>query len=257
VACPGKYPKGPSDSPKGASRSLHFRHALLNPYVIILLGVVIAVALGFVAGLSFNGSGPESFRRKFAESLLQLALIVVIGALINFLFDVYSARRTLREQENDRRVELLRRVRAAHVTIAYAQRLIAAHDSGLTYTKQLRHPMAVTFELEDIAEDVRAAGNLFKPYDATIISGIEGIVKFLDHGAEEYAQHHGDVDNDAESGKDLTATIREREMSWIKNFVESRKSPPGFPRLYWDSLTMSKGEMRKRVYKQDNAFVRY
>jgi hypothetical protein len=250
-------PKAPSDSSKGASRSLHLRHAFLKPYIVVLLGVVIAVTLGFVAELSFNGSGLESFRRKFAELLLQLALIVVIGALVNFLFDVYSARRALRKQEDDRRVELLRRVRAAHVTIAYAQRLIAAHDSGLTYTKQLRDLMVVTFELEDIAEDVRAAGNLFEPDDAMIISGIGGIVQFLNVGAKEYDRCHGYVYNDAKSGRGLSVTINKHEMSWIKDFVESRRSPLGFPRLYWDSLTMSKGKMREHVYKRDDAFVRY
>ena len=152
----------------------------------MLLGLVIAVALGIVTEfLYYSDSSPESFRRKLAESLLQLALIVVIGALINFLFDVYSARRASLEEKNNQRAELLRRVRAAHVTIAYAQRLIAAHDSGLTYTRQLRDLMVVTFKLEDIAEDIRTAENLFKPDDATIIRGIENIVKFLNKGADD------------------------------------------------------------------------
>jgi hypothetical protein len=241
-------PKGSSGSPKGAALSLQFRHALLKPWVVMLLGLVIAITLGIVAEFLYSGSSPESFRRKLAESLLQLALIVVIGALINFLFDVYSARRASLEEKNNQRTELLRRVRAAHVTIAYAQRLIAAHDSGLTYTRQLRDLMIVTFKLEDIAEDVRAAENLFKPDDATIISGIEGIVKFLNKGAGEYVQNHSDVDSDAKSGKDLTSTINRCKMSWIKDFVESRKSPPGFPDLYFYSLTKSKGNMRKHVY---------
>jgi hypothetical protein len=245
---PVNDPKGPPGSPNGAARSLHFRHAFLRPWAVMLLGLVIAVALGIVAEFFFSGSSPESFRRKLAESLLQLALIVVIGALINFLFDVYSARRASLEEKNDQRVELLGRARAAHVTIAYAQRLIAAHDSGLTYTKQLRDLMIVTFKLEDLAEDVRVAGSLFKPDDATIINGIEDIVKFLNEGAEEYVKYHGDVDSDAKSGKDLTTTIDRCKMSWVKDFVESRKSQHGFPELYWDSLSKSKGNMRKHVY---------
>jgi len=47
----------------------------------------------------------------------------------------------LLEQDNEKRLGLLRRTRAVHVAVAYAQRLIRVDNSGQTYSEQLRKLM--------------------------------------------------------------------------------------------------------------------
>jgi hypothetical protein len=154
-----------TDSPNQNARSPRVSQVFLNPLMVILLGGAFAAGLVLVARNSFAHSKSDTFSRKFAELMLQLALIVVIGALINFFLKVYSDRRAARDQENNNRLELLRRMRAVHVAVAYAQGLIFADNSGQTYSEQLRKLMTLTYELEDIQEDVKMAKrrHLFRP----------------------------------------------------------------------------------------------
>jgi len=56
----------------------------LNPWAVGSVLAAIAVGLVFGAEPVFAHSTPDSFGRKIAEFMLQLALIVIIGALINF-----------------------------------------------------------------------------------------------------------------------------------------------------------------------------
>jgi hypothetical protein len=228
-------------------RPTSWRRALLKPYRFAVLGLVIAFVLVVIAKAIFDGSRPDTFRREFANLSLQLALIVVLGALVKLLIDSYTERRTRIEQDHAKRIELLRRMRAQHVKIAYAQRLILAHMSGKTYTEQLRNLMLVTPELEDISEDIRAAGGLFGRDGKEIITGIEDIVCYLDEGADEYVRCHGFVDADPKAGEDLKMTIQERNMTWVDQFI---KSSPDFPERYGKALAMSKGNLRKHVYSE-------
>lgn len=117
----------PTGSRNGQRRSWR-RRPLLRPYGFAVLGLVVAVVLVVIAKAIFDGSRPDTFRREFADLSLQLALIVVLGALVKLLIDSYAERRTRVEQDHAKRVELLRRVRAQHVKVAYAQRLILAHN---------------------------------------------------------------------------------------------------------------------------------
>lgn len=229
----------------GSAKRDSFLDKNLGPYVFTLFCFIGAAALVFIAKLIFDGSDPDTFRRKFAELALQLALIVVLGALFKFLVDGYANHRTKLEQDQEKRIELLRRLRAQHVRVSYARRLIMAHGSGLTYTQQVRELMLVIPELEDIAEDVKAAKSLFRPDDTTIVGGIEKLVEYLTGGADEYVRCHGFVDADAIASKPLEVTIREHNMLWVDQFITT---VPDFPERYHVALTLSKGSMRKHVY---------
>ena len=151
------------------------------------------------------------------------------------------------EQDNTNRLESFRRMRAVHVAVAYAQGLIVADNSGQTYLEQLRKFMILTYELEDIAEDVKVARKrkLFEPFDDMIIKGIEGIIKFLKQLTEEYIQCRSDVEADAGLNKGFATTIEERRMSYVNEFIEAY---PEFPTLYKASVDMSKGKMREKIY---------
>jgi hypothetical protein len=236
-----------TDSPNQNARAPRTAPVFLNPLVVMSVGVAIAAGLAVVAAQLFAHSNRDSFSRKFAEFVLQLALIVIIGALINFFFKVYSDRRALLDQDNTNRLELLRRMRAVHVTVAYAQRLIVADNSGRTYSEQLRRFMILTYELEDIAEDIEVASKrkLFEPFDDVIIKGIKGIINFLNQLTGEYVRCRSDVEADAELNKDFAATIEERGMCYLKEFI---KVCPEFPTLYKISVDMSKGKMREKIY---------
>jgi hypothetical protein len=151
------------------------------------------------------------------------------------------------EQDNMNRLELLRRMRAVHVAVAYAQGLIVADNSGQTYSEQLRKFMILTYELEDIAEDAKVArkSKLFDPFDDMIIKGIEGIIGFLEQLTKEYIRCRSDVEAAARRHKGFAATIEKRRMSHVNEFI---KAYPEFPTLYKESVDMSKGKMREKIY---------
>jgi hypothetical protein len=219
----------------------------VGPLLFIVLCLGGAGTLIAAAGWIFASADPQGFWRKFAELLLQLALIVVVGAVVKLLVDLYLQRRSGAELDDVKRRELLHRLRAQHVTVSYAQRLIVAHRSGGTYTEQLRELIRATSELEDIAEDVRVAEVLFGTANAEIVAGIAAIVGYLNRAADEYVRCHEFVDEDARAGRPVTVTMAEHNMTWLDDFIESF---PEFPEAYAGALDRSKGNMRKVIYGQ-------
>jgi hypothetical protein len=214
----------------------------------VLIGgglVVVAIFLGLVAWRLFEESSPDTFGRALAGLLLQLALIVVLGTVIKLIVDSYADRRARLEREQQERIELLRRMRAQHVKVAFAQRLVLAHQSGKTYAEQLRVLMIVGAELEDLAEDVRATQDLFGDDQGTVISGIEEIVSYLADGSTEYVRCHAKVDADAVARKNLEHMIRAHSMVWIEEFIAPS---PDFPDPYVAALEKCKGRMRQHAY---------
>jgi hypothetical protein len=214
----------------------------------VLIGgglVAVAVIVGIAAKRLYEDSVPETFGRALADLLLQLALIVVLGTAVKLVVDSYADRRARLEREQQQRLELLRRMRAQHVKVALAQRLILAHQSGKTYTEQLRALMLVGAELEDLAEDIRATGGLFGDDQGDVIAGIEEIVSYLGDGFAEYVRCHAYVDADAVAKKTLAHMITAHDMAWVRALTEAS---PNFPAAYADALSKSKGRMRRHAY---------
>lgn len=207
--------------------------------------VVAAVVLGVAAWTLYAHSDPESFARAFADLLLQLALIVVLGTVVKIIVDRYAERRARLEREHTQRLELLRRMRAQHVKVAFAQRLMCAHQSGKTYTEQMRAMMIVGAELEDLAEDVKATGDLFGNDQDEVIAGISAIVEYLNAGSDEYVVCHAKVDADAVANKNLPHMMATHEMVWVRDFTNAF---PDLPAPYAEALTKSKGTMRQHAY---------
>jgi hypothetical protein len=150
----------------------------LSPFAHAPLLIAIALALVFFAQWLYTSSSDGSFRRSLASPLvLQLALIVVGGALVEGLLKSLSAMRAKNEEDASKRLELLRRMRSAHVRVAHAQRLIKAEKAVETYTDQMRKLILVTRDLEEIGEDVKVTCELFTANDRDeICEGIRRIV---------------------------------------------------------------------------------
>jgi len=216
--------------------------------VSLVLVFVACVILVLGAWGLFASSAPDTFRRSLAQLTLQLALIVVLGALVKSVFDSYAQLRVKEEQRQSKRVDLLRRLRGQHVKVAYAQRLILAHNSGKTYTEQLRSLMLVVPELEDISEDIEVAHHLFEQQNAGIVQGIKDIITYLNEGVEEYVRCHAFVDADAKKGSPLSTTIESNDMRWVRAFIGAM---PDLPNDYDSAVRRSKGTMRSCVYKED------
>jgi len=241
--------KTPEKGARVAARSLHEqirrRPTVLSPLAVAAVGIAAAVVLVLVAKPIFEVSGSDSFERKVAELLLQLALVVVLGALVKLLIDSYADRKARLDADNAKRADLLRRVRAEHVKVASAQQLLLAHNSGRTYSTQLQILMLAVPELEDIAEDIRAAPTLFGPDNSTIVDGIEAMVAYLKQGADEYVRCHRHVDADAQAGRSLDVTIREWDMDWVRDLG---RAAPAFPARYAAAVDASKGLIRTHIY---------
>jgi len=235
-----------SDAPQ-RRQAIRFPHQETLLHRVLIGGGLVAVAVfvGLIARRLYENSLPDTFGRALADLLLQLALIVVLGTAIKLVVDGYADRRAMLEREQQERLELLRRMRAQHVKVAFAQRLILAHQSGKTYTEQLRTLMIVGAELEDLAEDVRATGNVFGDDQGSVIAGIEEIVSYLADGSAEYVNCHAKVDADAVAKKNLEQMISSHDMVWIKAFIAPS---PNFPVTYAMALAKCKGRMRQHAY---------
>ena len=89
-------------------------------------------------------------------------MIVILGALAKALLDWGTSQRARHRERVDRRLEFMRRVRAAHITVESARTLLNAHRSPKTYGEQCRRLMQLRPEVEEISEDLAAAPGLFR-----------------------------------------------------------------------------------------------
>jgi hypothetical protein len=140
-------------------------------------------------GEYYEGTAPNTFRSVLASNLLQGAVITIGAAVIATLLGLIQEMRAKRERDATKRLELFRRMRTAHVRIASTQRLLKADSNPKTYGKQMRALMVVARDLEEVREEVRVSGHLYKEHDRrSIMEGIAMIIEFLEEGSSEYIQ---------------------------------------------------------------------
>ena len=200
---------------------------LLKRYWLAIVAIVLIVLLVRGAWLLYHlSNGDRAFGRSAADGLLQVAFLVLAGTVLDWLIKRINRARDKEHEERDKRMDLMRRMREAHVRIANAQRLIYACPSSEAYREQMRVFMLVIPELEDIERDVAATIDLFckEPKDKEDIQkGVCEIVKYLNAGYYEYA---------AWSRKEVKkAWSSEADMEWIAKLGDSRC---GMPREYMD-----------------------
>jgi hypothetical protein len=223
--------------------------------VSVLVLLAIAATLASFARYYYDSQEPDSYQSVLASTLLQAAVIVIGGAMIAGLLGLVEEMRAKRERARAKRLELFRRMRAAHVHIAHAQRLIRADDDPKSYGTQMQALMRVTRELEEIREEVKVSGRLYDQEDRiSIMEGIARIILFLEEGSTEYLAWC----NRAAGG----TGNKHRTNRWVAELIEVRGSrepeldpsdeswapPDSMPTKYDEGLSKSKLRMRAYVY---------
>lgn len=77
-------------------------------------------------------AGPErrttdTYGRAIGAALIEFGLIVVLGAGFSQLLQASTDARTAAEEEREKRLEFLDRLRGAHVQVAHSQKLMRIH----------------------------------------------------------------------------------------------------------------------------------
>jgi hypothetical protein len=207
----------------------------------ILLAAILLVLAWLIHG---RPAAPSPFFTKLGDLILQLALVVIIGALVKALIDWGTSLHARHREWTEHRMDFLRRVRAIHLEVSYAQDLLNAHQSGKTYGERLRRLILLRGEIGEIVEDLRASPPLFS-HQPEVMSALEGIIHYLDAGREEYIRCHADVAADAKENRMLGVTIQRQQMNWVRDFMACG---PHFTSDYSENLDQSKGRMRHEVF---------
>lgn len=197
----------------------------------------------------------HTFRSVLASNLLQGVAIATGAIVIGWLVGRSADRQANRLELDRKRLELLQRMRAAHVSIAHAQRLIMAEDDD-TYKQQMRALMLVARDLEEIREDVKVTEGLYAGKDRrSIMKGIAKIIEFLEAGNREYVGWRNSEGSQSE--RDY------RRLEWVADLIKPRGRPSGssedpydenwappdrMPDDYEKGLDLSKANMRAYVY---------
>jgi hypothetical protein len=195
--------------------------------------LVLAWGLGAVAWkihLKYDGK----YADELIYFLLQLGVVGVGTALVGLLVTGLTYFQTKVEEKTDQRLDLLRRIRAAHVRIVHAKRILKSDESAKIYTQQMRKLMLVIPELEDIGADVVAAKRLFGKDNGQIKGGVDDLVTYLEKGYTEYTDH---------LTRPQPRTTRP-VGGWLTELVDSEEMPC----CYDEAVGKSKGCMRFHVY---------
>ena len=225
------------------------RRVTRNTAAFVAGAAAVAVALILAAGALYSEipDGRDEFERQLANLMLQLALIVIAGALVKALIEWGTTQRARHAERADNRMDLLRRVRRMHFTIDAARTLLRAHRSAKSYGEQVRRLMELRPEVEEISEDILASRDLFSDPQG-IRGGLEAIVNYLVEAEREYdvGGGHEQVDAGYKAGKTLDETINRFELTWVKDFMAGG---PGFETSYVEVVKRTKAIMRADVYE--------
>lgn len=213
-------------------------------FVVATLGVAVLSILVSWQLYRYANRPITDFYTQLGQLALQIAVVVIIGSFVKVVVDWGISQRSRYTEKLEDRKEFLRRVRAMHVTIQNARDLMNAHQSPKTWSEQSRRLMELRPEVEEISEDLKASSDLFAN-QTEIIDGLENIITYLQTGGEEYVTHHDDVDKGHKAGKTLAQTIDEKNMTWVRDFMDGGED---FQNTYETNLVKSKGTMRLEVY---------
>jgi DNA-binding transcriptional MerR regulator len=219
---------------------------ILGTTLFIAIAIGAAVASVLVGRYLYDLAAKPAvdFYAKLGELALQLAVVVIVGALVKVVVDWGASQRARYLEKVEARKEFMRRVRAMHVTIQNARDLMNAHQSAKTWGEQSRRLMELRPEVEEICEDLKASDRLFTR-QSEIVEGLEAIISYLARAGEEYVRSHGAVGSGHKAGQSLPGTFDEIGMTWVRDFMAGGED---YQKNYEASLTKSKGAMRTEVY---------
>jgi len=223
--------------------------------LIVVLGAA-AVGLVDYAHNKYDPGDKNSWQSVYASGVLNGAVLVVLGATVTALLALVGELRSHTERQRDKRLDLFRRMRGAHVRVALIQQILQGQPGGATYRARMRDLSQVIKDLEEIREEVKVSGTLYRSHRTRIMHGIAQIIVFLQEGISQYNKWS------ETAVKGSTAP----NEGWLKRLVEQlqeehrseeSKLPPSnedwepqgnMPRAYDSGLERSKLVMRAYVY---------
>lgn len=218
----------------------------LGTVLFAAISICVAVASILAGRYLYSAGGKQvtDFYGKLGELALQLAVVVIVGALVKVVVDWGTSQRARYREKLEDRKEFMRRIRAIHVTIQNARDLMNAHGSPRTWSEQARRLMELRPEVEEISEDLKASGTLFEK-QSEIIDGLNAIIAYLEDAGKEYVKSHEAVSDGYKAGRSLLETIDQNNMTWVRDFMDRGER---YQKSYEANLTKSMGAMRSEVY---------
>ncbi len=226
------------------------------PTIVVIVLAAAAVGLVAYAHDRYNPGHKDSWQSVSASGVLNGAVVVVLGAAVTALLAIVSELRARTERDRDKRLELFRRMRKAHVSVALTQQILRAQGDGHTYRAQMTDLLQVIKDFEEIREEVKVSGKLYRADRTLIMHGIAQIIVFLQEGITQYrawCQTAGRWSTAPNKGwlKDLIEELAEQndsENSKLDPSKEKWESQGNMPRDYHFGLEKSKLVMRDYVY---------
>jgi hypothetical protein len=230
-------------------------HSWLLPAITVVVLIAIATGLVFIAHQIYDSGDPDGFPSILASGIPGGAGVAVFGAAITGLLTLSTEIRARAERNMKKRLELFRRMREAHVSIALAQQVLRARGEDDLYHAQMQDLMQVAKDLEEIREEVRVSNTLYaEGHRRSIMEGIALIVIFLQEGIAEYTSwcwaENPPRPLDHGAGNWLEQLVEERESprSWLQPSDEAWEPSGNMPTDYDKGLEKSKRVMREYVY---------
>jgi hypothetical protein len=219
----------------------------------ILIGLAAAaVWLVDEAHDRYVASEPESWGRVYASGLLNGAVVVVLTALVTALVAFIGELRSRTDRAREKRLGLFLRMRGAHVRVALTQQILRAHRDADIYHARMQDLLEVLKDLEELREEVKVSGKLYRSHQRMIMQGIAEIIDYLQKGITQY-NAWSDGDDDKSKAPDdgwLGGLVNAPEAPGkVRDPSDESWQPEGnMPSDYDVGLEKSKLVMRAYVY---------
>ena len=215
--------------------------------LLFMIWLLLVLASVYIFNYVDSTQGLNDFLEQLAKLLLQAAIIVFIGAVLNFILNRLYKQKEKEEADRQNRIEFLRRVRAVHTTIQTSQTLLIAHKSPKTYVEVMRKLIQLVYDVIEIEEDLKVTVDLFSE-KTKMVSALENISSYIKEGVEEYKKFKKYVESKYDKNVDdnLSPAINERDIKWLNDFWNGDGD---YKSIYGINITVIKSELRKAVYQ--------
>jgi hypothetical protein len=160
-------------------------------HVLLVFFAIVAIFSWIVIFILVDATVRVDLLKQAASTLLQLALIVVLGAYAKYLLDQYSADRQRRETQHQAQIEALNSLTKSYWQIKKAFHIIDAHRSAKSYGKQMRQIIDYRLELQRLNNEIQAGLYALDQVDIdTIKTNLDEMDKRLGEVIDEWKVHY-------------------------------------------------------------------
>ena len=176
-------------------------------FIYSLTAVVVAAVGVFAAVIATRDPTTRStLWFELAKGMIQLLVVVVVGALLKFIADAYQARSTRADAQDEFRRDKHRRLVAATATLRKVAVLIEANRSVKTWSAQMLSAIDVAGELRTLRHEIEASNAStdppFERYGDELAISLAGMLSYIDRWlAADFRQHKdrlGELQREAE-----------------------------------------------------------